>query len=261
MKLGNLFYVVLLISYSPVLASSVSDHAASSSQVTKSLYQQQVLLNKEPFYFMRHAKTEWNARGVYMGAQDIPINAEGMEQAEAASSILENREIKYIVTGPLSRTHTTAEILANKLKKQVLIIEEFRQCSWGCKEGAPFDDGTMINNWLLGETPNGAETAKDFHSRVLRGLEVVLKLDGPVLIVSHGGVYRAIRRIIGAPALNIDHCDPYLHLPSTDNEGQWTIYGNGADLIYEGARKKSRNSIDSEDTQEHFPQKAEESTQ
>jgi len=204
-------------------------------------------LHPKPFHFMRHAITDWNKMNLYMGSKDVSINSEGRIQAESVARLLEREHIEYIVTGPLSRTATTAEILARKLNKQLVVMDEFKQCCWGCKEGASFDDGTMIKRWLMGETPDGAETVLAFDARILRGLKAVFDLPGPTLIISHGGVYRSILRITGSTSNNIEHCVPYYHNPPARPGESWAInsLSDVADNRDAGAlliRKKHRTS-------------------
>ncbi len=177
----------------------------------------------KPFYFIRHGETDWNNNNIYMGSRDIPINQYGMKQAAYAASLLRGKNIQTIVTGPLSRAVTTAEIVAKKFNLNHIIMDEFKQCCWGSMEGKPLDNGSMIQKWLKGETPPGAETAQEFDERVLRGLHMALELQGPILIVSHGGVYRSLRRSIGMPINIVRHCTPYHHMPPKTSDKPWQI--------------------------------------
>lgn len=177
----------------------------------------------KPFYFMRHGETDWNIKNLYMGAQDIPLNDNGFVQAEQAYKILENQELSAIVTSPLLRTLDTARVLSDKLKVPLIVMDNFKQCCWGDREGKPFDNGRMIKDWLNGYTPEGAETSENFHQRIQNGLDEVFQMKGTVLIISHGGVYRAIRRILGIPIRNVNHCAPVYHTPPTPPSLDWQV--------------------------------------
>jgi len=175
----------------------------------------------KPFYFIRHGETDWNNKNIYMGSRDIPINKSGMKQAAQAASMLRKENIQTIVTGPLSRAVSTAEIVAKIFNLKHIVMNEFKQCCWGSMEGKPLDNGTMIQKWIKGETPPGAETAQEFDERILSGLQMALELPGPVLIVSHGGVYRSLRRSLGLPITNVNHCTPYYHTPPETADQTW----------------------------------------
>lgn len=43
-----------------------------------------VMIPHIPFYFLRHGETDWNLQRKMMGGVDIPLNATGRAQAEAA---------------------------------------------------------------------------------------------------------------------------------------------------------------------------------
>lgn len=210
-----------------------------------------------PFYFMRHGKTDWNEKNLYMGCTNIPINPEGKQQAVKAANLLENEGIEYVVTGPLLRAVDTAKIIAEILNAKLILMDEFRQCRWGSMEGKPLDGGEMIRNWLLGITPSGAETVKEFDSRIFRGIREVFKLPGRVLIVSHGGVYRAMQRLMGLPITSIDHCSPIFHYPPNEQGDNWklaTVGCSSSDVEEsgKGSRKKQREAryISSENSTE-----------
>lgn len=177
----------------------------------------------KPFYFMRHAKTDWNDKQLYMGTKDIPINNIGQTQAERISYILQPEPIKVIITSPLSRAFSTAQIIGEKLKKPVIRMEEFKQCCWGQNEGMCFDNGHMIQQWLEGITPKGAESRIDFELRILSGLHQIFDKYENALIISHGGVYRAIRRLLSLSPIQLDHCTPHLHLPINSAKNKWSI--------------------------------------
>ncbi|MCF2937624.1 histidine phosphatase family protein [Paenibacillus alkaliterrae] len=66
---------------------------------------------------VRHGKTDWNAEGKIQGQTDIPLNAEGLRQAEALSERLsrEKRIWDAVVSSDLQRAQSTARIIAEKL--------------------------------------------------------------------------------------------------------------------------------------------------
>ena len=63
---------------------------------------------------VRHGETDWNRQGRFQGQIDIPLNANGRAQAEAAGSFLASVSIHRAYTSPMARPRQTAErILAS----------------------------------------------------------------------------------------------------------------------------------------------------
>src|SRR5438477_12626943 len=93
----------------------------------------------KPFYFLRHGETEWNKRNIIMGSQDVPLNEVGLQQAHEASSFLENESFDVIISSPRIRARQTAEIIAQKTNKRILMEEGLVEITWGAAEGMPHD--------------------------------------------------------------------------------------------------------------------------
>lgn len=172
---------------------------------------------------MRHGETDWNRRHIYMGSTDIPLNQTGMDQAARAIPWLKDEPIEHVVTSPLLRASQTAAIIAAEIQKPVTIIDDLKECYGGNREGKPVDDGALFQLWLKGESENDSEAVSDFESRVRRGLVKALSLPGPVLIVSHGGVYLAIQRLFRWPFFDLENCIPLYHQPPDHLTHPWQV--------------------------------------
>lgn len=82
---------------------------------------------------VRHAQTESNITGFYMGWSNEDLNKVGYTQARRLSSRLASLPIASVYTSPLRRAYTTAAILAepHKLEPQVLDdVIEIRLGDW-----------------------------------------------------------------------------------------------------------------------------------
>ncbi len=178
----------------------------------------------KPFYFLRHGETDWNLEHRAMGSQDIPLNNLGISQALNAAELLKNEPITTIVSSPLRRARKTADIIAQHIKTPVIEFTELQEACWGEKEGQLKGNGLWINDWRDGEDIKGAEKYSDFSSRIKRGIEKSLAHKGPVLIVSHGGVYWALQEILGLPIIDLGNAEPIFHQPPTRPTHPWVIY-------------------------------------
>jgi broad specificity phosphatase PhoE len=64
------------------------------------------------FLCVRHGVTEWNRQGRFQGRTDVPLNDEGISQAQAAARLLQAVPFDFIVSSPLARAAKTAKIIA-----------------------------------------------------------------------------------------------------------------------------------------------------
>lgn len=155
-----------------------------------------ILLNPIPFWFLRHGETDWNAEGRSQGRTDIPLNAVGLAQASRAAMAMVDRGIVTIVASPLSRALRTAEIVAEALNLPVTTDAELQEVCFGTEEGQPMGD--WYDDWVAGDyTPDGAETFQGLHDRAVAAVNRATALPGPVLVVAHGALFRALRKALG----------------------------------------------------------------
>ena len=184
-----------------------------------------MILPHTPFYFMRHGETDWNREKRYMGSMDIPLNALGREQAARAALILKDEPIAHIATSPLLRAAETASIIAEALQTPVTIIEGLQELNHGGIEGQLIDNAQLLfERWCQGEPPEGAETIQQAGARILAAIQQALILPGPVLIVSHGGVYHTLRHVLDWPSSGpMPNCAAFYHVPPEHPTHPWVM--------------------------------------
>ncbi len=170
-------------------------------------------LNPIPFWFLRHGETDWNAEGRSQGRTDIPLNAVGLQQARRAATALVDRGIVTIVASPLSRAVRTAEIAAEALQLPVSTDIDLQEVAFGAEEGKPMGD--WYDDWIAGSfTPDGAETFQGLHDRAVTAINRATALPGPVLVVAHGALFRALRMALGhKPNVRTPNALPILCTP------------------------------------------------
>lgn len=152
-------------------------------------------LNLNSFYFLRHGETDWNRERRVQGRMNRPLSARGLTQARRAGEMLRGKGIQTICTSPLDRALISAEIIAAQIHVPIVVIDGLKECGFGVQEGSV--KGVWYEAWRRGITPEGAECFGAFLDRALDGLNQALDRPGPVLIVSHGGVYWAIEKFAG----------------------------------------------------------------
>ena len=146
---------------------------------------------------VRHGATPMSLEKRFsgLGGADVGLTEIGIAQAKAAAEELTERgEIDVIVTSPLLRTRQTAQLIAELCEAQVVVMDEFAECSFGEWDGYTFTDvrtqwPEALQRWLdsVDVAPPGGESFVEVLDRVNRGrLEVLKKYHGKrVVIVAH----------------------------------------------------------------------------
>lgn len=180
-------------------------------------------LNPIPFLYLRHGETDWNAQGLSQGNIDIALNETGRAQALAAAPLLRGRNIRTIVSSPLSRARDTAQAAGAALELPVMIDPDLREVAFGSHEGKPMAD--WFADWV-GEsfTPEGAEPFGLLRARAVAAVNRATAWPGMVLIVGHGAFFRAIRSAAGMEAnVRTKNATPMRMDPPAEGEAAWRL--------------------------------------
>ena len=155
------------------------------------------MLTRQAFWFLRHGETDWNAQNLAQGRVDIPLNAVGQAQAEAAARLLRRRGIRTIVASPLSRAKDTAAAAAAATGAPVHYDPELQEVAFGDHEGQPML-AEWFDDWMAERyTPSGGEPFAALRERAVRAVNRALGNEAPVLVVAHGALFRALRSAMG----------------------------------------------------------------
>jgi len=180
-------------------------------------------LKRIGFWFLRHGETDWNTRNLAQGSVETQLNATGLEQAQRAAVALTGRGIAALFSSPLARARATADVVGAATGLIPVIEHDLRETSYGVEEG--FEMGGWFDDWVACRgTPDGAESFHELTARAVKAVNRCLAtpgLAGPVLIVSHGAFFRALRGAMGLePNIRTPNATPY-----------WCAYGeNGWEL-------------------------------
>nr|WP_237442517.1 histidine phosphatase family protein [Saccharibacter sp. 17.LH.SD] len=159
--------------------------------------------------FLRHGETDWNAQHLSQGRTDIPLNAKGVTQAEAAGELLASlfeqgkSPFTHIVASPLKRAWVTAEHVRDVVHKKTGLLlpliadEALQEVSFGVQEGQPMGDWYLP--WIDGKfVPQGGEAFLELRQRAVQAVNRAHDQgEGNPLIVAHGALFRALRQAMG----------------------------------------------------------------
>jgi broad specificity phosphatase PhoE len=168
---------------------------------------------------VRHGQSTWNALGRWQGQADPPLSPLGEEQAAEAAERLramaeEGVAVAGVVTSDLVRARRTGEIVARALGLDPPTIcpdlGEYDVGDWSGLTKPQIEERWpgQQTEWFQGRLPTtpGGEGRVPFDRRVMDAiLRVAAAVDaGSVLVVvTHGGVIRALERATGAAPVPI----------------------------------------------------------
>lgn len=149
---------------------------------------------------VRHGQTEWNAGGRWQGHADVPLDEAGMRQAASAAQHLGT--FGGVWSSDLRRAQLTAQIIAEILGiGPVSIDHRLRETEVGPWEGLTREevDAGWPGFLAARRRPDGFESYALAAERMANALiDIAAAHRGEeVLVVSHAGITRALRRMLG----------------------------------------------------------------
>lgn len=149
-------------------------------------------------YVIRHGFTNCNKEHKYNGRFDEDINETGIEQAKEASQKIKNLPIDLIICSPMKRTRHTMEII-NVNKVPVIFDERLMERKTGKLTLTTINNDnpddyyyTDYYNFYSKNLIEDLETLPELFERVHSFLDEVKEKNKNILLVTHGGVAKAI---------------------------------------------------------------------
>lgn len=155
---------------------------------------------------VRHGKSEWNAKGLWTGWTDIPLNDDGREEAHTAATEISDLPLDIAFTSDLSRAQETLDIILHDLRKTISITkaQELKERNYGNltgknkweieKETGEEQFQKLRRGWDV-PIQNG-ETLKNVFARVIPYYEAhilpLLREGKNIIISAHGNSLRAL---------------------------------------------------------------------
>ena len=150
---------------------------------------------------IRHGLTEWNVSGRFQGQTDLPLCADGREQARQLAQYLEPLDAADVWTSPLRRARETAEIAFPD--HDVRMDPRLMELHFGAFEGSTQAENERHERWAWWyddpfdrKTPGG-ESYRELRERVVDWYEG-LPAEGHVMAFTHSGtIQMLLSHVIG----------------------------------------------------------------
>ena len=166
----------------------------------------------EPIYFVRHGQTAWNAERRLQGQAESDLTQTGRAQArsngETLARLIQDPGRFAFLASPLRRTRETMEIIRQTMglpKDGYLIEPRLIEVHFGDWQGFTFPEleaaraGSTAereaDKWNFLPPGDSAESYALLQKRIAGWLE---GFAGPAVVVTHGGVIRALFRLMNA---------------------------------------------------------------
>ncbi|NHA70008.1 histidine phosphatase family protein [Phycicoccus flavus] len=147
---------------------------------------------------VRHGQTEWSASGRHTGRTDLPLTAQGEQDARALHEPLAGFDVGLVLSSPLKRARRTAELAGLAVDR---VDADLLEWDYGGYEGLTTpqvreqrgDEWTVFDDGVVpGDTPG--ETVEEVAARASRVLQRVGPdlADRDVVLVGHGHALRVL---------------------------------------------------------------------
>ncbi|MGC4191801.1 MAG: histidine phosphatase family protein [Thermomicrobiales bacterium] len=153
-------------------------------------------------YLVRHGQTEGNARNLFIGVTDIPLDDVGMRQASLLAARFRKIPLDAVVSSPLVRAVRTADAIAGVCRTAVEIHPGLIETDFGDAEGRTIDEvrERFPDLYRRHAQPDsggvqwpGGESRSSFCQRVVASIGAICESHRgqAVAVVCHGGVIGA----------------------------------------------------------------------
>lgn len=162
------------------------------------------------FFLVRHGRSEGNARRIFQGLLDFPLDEEGRRQAREAGSWLAEQGVTRVLTSPLARAAQTAAIVSEACAARAETSGLLREIDTGSFSGLSWDECKELHpkafaefEWKSWDAVPGAEGSDALYERAIEAWAMLRDLaseaGGKIAVVTHAGfVQWMIRSTFGS---------------------------------------------------------------
>lgn len=136
-NLKNIVYIAVVVfsltisgavAFSDQIAVTSSEDQTQNSENSKCSVPTKIVL-------IRHGETSWNVLGILQGNADIPLNENGIAQAQALADSIYSKTVNVVYSSPLSRAYDTAQSIADVHQLPVKVRGNLREIGVGIYTG------------------------------------------------------------------------------------------------------------------------------
>ncbi|WP_199052363.1 histidine phosphatase family protein [Aquitalea sp. ASV15] len=166
------------------------------------------------FCLIRHGETDWNRERRLQGHLDIPLNPQGMAQAERLATALQRQQLQFAAlhVSELTRARQTAAAISRQLALPLHTHAALKERHYGAFQGRTFDEARehIPHVYRLHQERDlhfdlqGGESLLAFQQRIMHCMQQLATHHAgqQILVVSHGGVLEMVYRTASGKGLS-----------------------------------------------------------
>lgn len=144
-------------------------------------------------YVVRHGNTKLNEEGLLRGRTDASIDEKGDRQMDRASDWLRDKGIRLVVSSPVERAMSSAEIVSSKLDTPLEVDDRLASLDIGSLAGQESDEEVEEAFEQKDQPIAGGETPENFESRIEQAvMDWLANPEHPIALVVHDSVISQI---------------------------------------------------------------------
>lgn len=171
------------------------------------------------FFVVRHGQSLGNAKGIFVGQNDVDLSELGHAQADLTGKYLKDKKIDVVYSADLKRAFHTAEHIAHHCNAKHIVSKNLREINAGLWQGKTFDylQKTFDNYsvWLndIGNAVcDGGESVKNLQKRISgEFIKIAAENDGKtVCVVTHATPIRVMECVWRCVSLEKAYSVPWV---------------------------------------------------
>lgn len=158
------------------------------------------------FIIVRHGQTDWNVAAKIQGITDIPLNAEGIAQAERFAVRYDLTRILAVYSSPLQRALKTAQIIADKAGVEAIPMAGLEEMNLGIFEGHSWEEVSRLykaeyERWEQSDRMDPIESGEGYRQVADRAVAAMRRIyekhrgqenEKAIMIVTHSATMKAL---------------------------------------------------------------------
>lgn len=182
-------------------------------------------------FIVRHGETDYNVEHRWQGHLDVPLNKNGLYQAQSLAKYLQNEPIDAIYASDLKRAYDTAQAIADAKQMKVVADARLREINLGVFQGLtnrqiqeayPYEKMQWDNNNKF--SPAEGESRYQVQERAHQAWqEITNQADiHTIVLLSHGGTIRMLlERIFPARTERVKLKNTSISIIERQNSEAW----------------------------------------